>query len=288
MEEQDGAELLDQGKAFVDLSYWRKVAVAGSDALRWLNDLVSSDISDLAPGRAKQALLLSPTGRIRAMFTVAVPEQTIVLLQDPSQPSPVDDILSRYVLSSDVHLVDRTDELGLFAFPGLTSPPDVPGATVSAPSCLGAGLDLICPATDHDRLAAALGESFRGSGGEEMERWRVLVGRSLLGVDALEEDLPVEAGLDDLVSYGKGCYLGQEAVAKVRNLGHPRRLVMALESNETVSPGDPILAAGTEAGQVTSAARVGGRSLAIARVAWEARTGPLRTTTGIDLLPRST
>ncbi len=288
MEEQDGAELLAQGKAFVDLSYWRKVAVTGADALTWLNDLVSSDISDLVPGRAKQALLLSPTGRIRAMFTAAVPEQTIVLLQDPSQPSPVDDILSRYVLSSDVQLVDRTDELGLFAFPGLTVPPDVPGAAFSAPSCLGDGVDLISQGEGHDRLAAALSGTFRAAGGEEMERWRVLAGKPLLGVDALEEDLPVEAGLDDLVSYGKGCYLGQEAVAKVRNLGHPRRLVMALEANETVSPGDAILADGSEAGQVTSAARVGGRSLAIARVAWEARTGPLRTTTGTDLVPRST
>src|SRR6266545_3476988 len=161
MEEQDGAELLAQGKAFVDLSYWRKVAVTGADAFTWLNDLVSSDISDLVPGRAKQALLLSPTGRIRAMFTVAVPEQTIVLLQDPSQPSPVDDILSRYVLSSDVQLVDRTDELGLFAFPGLTVPPDVPGAAFSAPSCLGDGVDLISQGEGHDRLAAALSGTCR-------------------------------------------------------------------------------------------------------------------------------
>src|ERR1041385_5056937 len=97
MEEQDGAELLAEGKAFVDLSYWRKIAVTGSDALTWLNDLVSNDVLDLAPGRAKRALLLSPTGRIRAMFTVAVPAETILLIQDPFQPSPVDDMLSRYV-----------------------------------------------------------------------------------------------------------------------------------------------------------------------------------------------
>src|SRR5438552_7836431 len=286
MEEQDGAELLAQGKAFVDLSYWRKVAVTGADALTWLNDLVSNDLSDLAPGRAKQALLLSPTGRIRAMFTVAVPASTILLIQDPSQPAPVEDILSRYVLSSDVQLEDRTGELALFAFPGLASPPDVPGATFSAPSCLGAGLELVCAAADHDRLAATLGKSFRATGGEEMERWRVLAGRPLLGVDALEEELPVEAGLDDLVSYDKGCYLGQEAVAKVRNLGHPRRLVAALEASELVPPGDTVLVDGSEAGQVTSVAQIGGRVLAMARLAWEARTGPFRTATGTDLTPR--
>jgi folate-binding protein YgfZ len=288
MEEQDGAELLAEGKAFVDLSYWRKVAVTGADAPTWLNDLVSNDVSDLGRGRARQALLLSPTGRIRAMFTVAVPSETILLIQDPSQRSPVDDVLSRYVLSSDVQLEDRTGELALFAFPGVISPPDEPGASVSAPSCLGVGLDLICPAADHDRLAATLAQSFRETGGEEMERWRVLAGRPLLGVDAVGEDLPVEAGLDDLVSYGKGCYLGQEAVAKVRNLGHPRRLVMALEASEMVSPGDAVLVDGSEAGQVTTVARIGGRVLAMARVGWEARTGPFRTATGTELKPRST
>ncbi|SRR6266496_896827 len=283
MQEQDGAELLARGRAFVDLSYWRKVAVTGSDALAWLNDLVSSDVSDLAAARAKHALLLSPTGRIQAMFTVAIPEATIVLIQDPSQPQPVDGVLSRYVLSSDVRLEDRTEDLGLFAFPGLAMPPDAPGTASSAPSCLGGGVDLICPAEDHDRVAAALVEAFGAEGGEQLERWRVLAGRPLLGVDALEEDLPVEAGLDDLVSYDKGCYLGQEAVAKVRNLGHPRRLVVALEANDMVSPGDAVLADGAEVGQLTSAAQVGGRVLAMARVAWEARTGPFRTATGIGL-----
>src|SRR2546426_4417793 len=88
---------LGSGQAFADLSFWRKVAVSGSDALAWLNSLVSADLSDLAPGRARQSLLPSPTGRIRAVFTVVQFGQTVLLLQDPQQPKPVDKLLAIYV-----------------------------------------------------------------------------------------------------------------------------------------------------------------------------------------------
>src|SRR5438094_8874339 len=136
------AGALASGRAFADLSSWRKVAVSGPDARKWLNDLVSADISHLAPGRARRSLLLSPTGRIRAEFPVAARGDVFLLIQDPAQPAPMDALLSRYILSSDVELEDRTEHLALYAFPGLSAAPDMPGGTTSAPSCLGAGVDL--------------------------------------------------------------------------------------------------------------------------------------------------
>ena len=63
---------LTEGRVFVDLSYWRKVAVTGGDAVEWLNDLVSADVADLLPGRARRSLLLSPTGQVRAEFDAEV------------------------------------------------------------------------------------------------------------------------------------------------------------------------------------------------------------------------
>ena len=287
MDEPEGVDLLEQGKAFADLSFWRKVAVSGSDALDWLNDLVSADLADLAPGRARRALLLSPTGGVRAEFTVAVPGGSVVLIQDPTQPEPIDGLLAPYVLSADVSLEDRTNELALLAFPGRDRPPDAAGAAFSTPSVLGSGVDLISLTEDRERLVAAFSKAFRHVGGEDVERWRVAAGRARLGVDVLAEDLPVEAGFDDAVATDKGCFLGQEAVAKVRNLGHPRRLVLALEADGPVSPGDAMLIDGSEVGQVTSTAVVGARTLALARVGWQARGGPFRTPTGTELRVRS-
>ena len=112
------------------------------------------------------------------------------------------------------------------------------------------------------------------------DRWRIEHGAPRVGTDIAEGDLPVEAGLDDLVSHDKGCFLGQEAVAKVRNLGHPRRVLLRLRSDAPVAPGDPVLLAGDEVGAVTSAASVGAGTIVFARVPWEARDGDLRTAAG--------
>lgn len=272
---------------FADVSFWRKVGVSGADALAWLNDIVSADLADLAPGHARRALLLSPTGRVRAEFTVAVPGGTVVLLQDPAQPHSIADLLSPYVLSSDVRLADRTDELAVFAFPATATPPDLVGAAYSAPSCLGAGVDLIAPGEDHDRLLRILAGAFTRIGNEEVEAWRISKGIPKLGVDALEDDLPQECGLASAVSFDKGCFLGQEAVAKVRNLGHPRRLLLPLESTDAVAAGEPILAPDREVGEVTSAVRVDGRTVMLGRVRWDSRDGPLRTALGAGLMPRA-
>lgn len=291
MDGDDAVDALRSGKAFVDLSFWRKIALSGADAFGWLNDLVSADISYLGPNRARRALLLSPTGRIRAEFTIAVPGGNLVLLQDPSQPVAIDALLAPYVLSSDVELEDRTDDLALFAFPGRSNPPDTPGTSPSIPSCTGAGADLMALAEDHDFLLGTLSKAYALAGNEDLERWRVIAGIPRFGVDATEEDLPPEGGFGAAVAYDKGCYLGQESVARVRNLGHPRRVVLHLTASERVSPGDPVEDAGAEVGRITSATEHGGeagdgeRWWALAKVRWDAREATLASANGVPLSP---
>jgi folate-binding protein YgfZ len=285
-EDLSSATALAEGRAFADLSFWRKIGVSGADALEWLNDLVSADLSDLAPGLARQALLLSPTGRVRAEFTVTVPDGNLILLQDPIQPRSIGDLLSPYVLSSHVELEDRTDDVALFAFPGRTTAPDLAGTTYSSPSCLGIGVDLISMTEDHDRILGSLARAFTPIGNEEVEAWRIAAGIPKVGVDALEDDLPQECGLESALSFDKGCFLGQEAVAKVRNLGHPRRLLLSLQSADAVAAGEPILDGDRDVGQVTSAARLAERTVLLARVRWDARDVPLRTALGAALTPR--
>jgi folate-binding protein YgfZ len=285
MEHSSVVDALGAGRAFVDLSFWRKVAVSGGNAFDWLNDLVSANISDLGPGRARRSLLLSPTGRIRAEFTAAVRAGSLLLLQDPEQPKPIDALLSPYVLSSDVELEDRTAELALFAFPGRSAPPDTLRMTPSVPSCTGAGVDLLAVAEDHDFLLTSLSKAYTLAGAEALEAWRIVAGIPRFGVDALEDDLPQEGGYVDAVSFDKGCFLGQEAVAKVRNLGHPRRIVMHLSADGAVSPGEDVEAGGEPAGEVTSVWGDGGLWWLLARVAWRGREGPFHSAGGVPLVP---
>jgi len=285
---QDNVDLLFAGKAFADLSFWRKVGVSGADGSSWLNSLISADIEDLSPGRARRSLLLSPTGKVRAEFTVTGPDGGgLLLIQDPMQPRSILDLLSPYTLSSDVALDDRTDELALFAFPARAEPPDAAGSVASAPSCLGVGTDVIAPTDDHDVLLAHFSNLATLVGNEDLEAWRITAGLPRVGVDVLEDDLPQEGDLAGAVSFDKGCYLGQEAVAKVQNLGHPRRALLRLEASGPVAPGDLIEADGKEAGEVTSAASLNGRTVLLARVRWSARQQSLQTGGGVELRARS-
>jgi folate-binding protein YgfZ len=286
MADGENMERLRAGEAFADVSYWRKVEVSGADARAWLDDLVTADLSGLSEGYARHALLLSPTGGVRASFTVSVPDGTILLIQDPMQPTSVQDLLERYVLSSDVILEDRTSALAVFAFPGRTQGPSLPGTAQSTPSCVGKGVDIVATAESYDALLRSLSERFVHAGNEELEAWRIEAGIPRFGVDALEGDLPQEAGLSAAVSREKGCFPGQEAVAKVDTLGHPRRVVLALEAEGAASPGDPVMLDGSEVGEITSATVSGDRTLLLARLRWEARDAELQTELGAKLTLR--
>jgi tRNA-modifying protein YgfZ len=278
-----GVETLASGTAFVDRSWFRCVAVTGADARAWLNDLVSADVGDLGPGRARRSLLLSPTGHIRADVTVADVAGTLLLFQDPAQSPPVDALLARYVLSSDVRLEDRTPATALFAFPGRATAPDVEGTVSITPSVAGAGVDLVCASRDRDRVFASLSAAFTVADDAALDRWRIWNGIPRFGVDALDGDLPDEAGLGDTVATGKGCYLGQEAVAKMRNLGHPRRVLLHVASDAPLRAGDPVRAEDPPVGELTGATELGGRWRGLARVGWRDRGAPLRTGTGAPL-----
>src|SRR5439155_12090717 len=107
-----------------------------------------------------------------------------------------------------------------------------------------------------------------------------------LGVDFGEDALPAEAGWDSLVDASKGCFLGQEAVAKVRNLGHPPRLVVALSAPLQLQQGDPVLADGNDVGHVTAVTSEGEAWAILARIRWDARDLPLRARSGAPLQRR--
>jgi folate-binding protein YgfZ len=272
-------QALREGRAFVDLSSWRKVWVRGGDALTWLNDLVTADLSGLGPNEATRSLLLTPRGRIRADFTVAAFEDGFLLVQEPAVP--VDGLLAPYVLSSDVSLQDRTEALALVALPGADRARD-PDVLWWSPSSLGPGTDAAATTRPVlDRVLAGRTEA----GPEAVEAWRIERGRARFGLDLTEESLPHEADLGPAVALDKGCYLGQEAVAKVRNLGHPPFVVLAVRADGPIGRGEPVTAAGQEVGRITSATPTGEGSAALARIRWAARHRALTTASGVPLTP---
>jgi hypothetical protein len=239
-------QALDRGLAVLDLDGWSLTRVGGPDAERWLNDLVTASTVGLAHGDAVRSLVLSPTGRIRADLHVLRPfdGDGFVLLQGPRQPEAAAAILAPYVLSSDVEMAGA-DASGLFVTPG----PD-PRWTVAA---------------DRPRDTVVVDA-------EAYEAWRIRHKIARFPVDLDGDSLPAEAGLDaePVIDRAKGCYLGQESVARVRNFGHPARVVLAVRAQSPLRPGQAVLGQGRPAGVVTSVEPDGG-SAAMVRIRWDAR-----------------
>jgi tRNA-modifying protein YgfZ len=282
------SEPLEEGHAFADLSSYRVTEVTGSEAQAWLNDLVSADVGSLESGRSQRSLLLARTGGVLAEFTVARSPDALYLIQDPAQPGEIGRLLAPYMLSSDVDLRDRTGRLAILAFPGATAVPALDGTSSWSPSILGPGIDLVGRSEDRDRLAAALEPGYTPAADDALETWRIVRGIAKPGVDSQKGDLPQECGLEDAVSFDKGCFVGQEAVAKARNLGHPRRELLRLEADGPVVTGERVRTDdGNDAGAVTSVAALNGRHVLLARVAWRDRDAILRTASGAPLRARS-
>jgi folate-binding protein YgfZ len=121
------------------------------------------------------------------------------------------------------------------------------------------------------------------------ERWRVDAGIPRMGADFDTTSFPAEAGLDDAIAYDKGCFLGQESVARIRNLGHPPTVLRHVRSDAPLRAGDQLASNGDRVGSVTSAAPRAEGSVALAKVSWEARTADLTSGGGhpVHDVPRS-
>ena len=271
---------LDEGRAVVDLASYRKIRVRGSDAKRWLHDLVTADVVSLRPGDARRSLLLDPTGHIRADLQVACDREGFWLFQAPDQADLIDAALAPYVLSSDVRLDDLSSEHGLVAFPGSAD-----RAEGFRPSVLGAGHDVLGDGDGVETIAGTSPDRVVVSA-DAVEAWRIRRGRARMGADFDRSSLPAEAGLEAAIDTTKGCFLGQESFARVRNLGHPPRLVMHLTGDGRVDIGTMLVDdAGADVGVVTSAAELdGGRTVVLAAVRWSAREAPLRTANALPLI----
>ena len=255
---QDQVNALDGGVGVLDLDGWILVDVLGSDAEAWLNDLITANVSSLPGDGSVRSLLLGPTGRIRADLVVHRVPGGFLLLQSPGQPRPIDELLERYILSSDVSL--RRSE----AVPAVR--PAGSGAwTVSSQRSDGVP---VSP--------------------EAFESWRIRSRLPRFPVDLDEDSLPAEAGLDvaPIVDRDKGCYLGQESVAKIRNLGHPTRVVVGVEGSETLAEGQEVVGGAGPVGMLTSVDVLGGQRVALARIRWEARDTVLATGDGTSLVRR--
>jgi hypothetical protein len=269
-------ERLAAGDAIVDLSDRAVLALTGEDRLTWLDSLTSQSIARLAPGQSAETLLLDPTGRLEYDIRLLDDGVATWLLLEAAEAGGLAAWLRRMVFMLRVEIADRTEEfatIGAIGDPPLeaASPNGVALAWVDPWSAVQSGGHQYSLSTDHpsaswsyreiliERSRLASASALPVAGTLALEALRIAAWRPRLATEVDDRTIPHELDwLRSAVHLTKGCYRGQETVAKVHNLGHPpRRLVLLhLDGSEGVLPahGDAVMAGEVEVGRVTSSA----------------------------------
>jgi folate-binding protein YgfZ len=231
------------------------VWVEGPDAAGFLQGLLSNEVAGLPTGGATRALLLDAKGRVQADLRVrrdAADAFTLVL--DPAAGPLVAELLDRYHFSEDLELIGP-EEADTLTLPS-ASAAVAAGADVVVPSILPGAVEAVVD--DPGAAIAALG--LPEAPADALETARVAAGAARVGVDTGPSTLVQEAGLESVaVSFEKGCYLGQETVARARYRGRVNRRLRGLRlAAGPPAPGGRVLLDGREVGRMTSAAEVPG------------------------------
>jgi folate-binding protein YgfZ len=237
---------LAEGKAWADLSHLAILEVSGDDRAKWLHDLTTQHLSDLEVGTWSSALILDHNGHLEYQFNL-VDDGTATFLVLDSQYAPT---LLQYLLKMRFMLkVDARDASADFAVLR------APGAATD----IGGPFALV-PRSELGAMKELFGQSAKEVGTWALDAERVAAGRPRIGFDTDHKSIPNELGLlNKSVHMSKGCYRGQETVAKIFNLGAPpRRLVMLhLDGSAVVFPaqGTPVENNGVQVGFLGTVAR---------------------------------
>jgi len=231
---------LEDGHGFVDLSHRDVVRLEGPDRLRWLHDLTTQHLSELAAGVPTQALILSPQGHVEHAFRGIDDGTAFTLHTEPGAAAALVEFLERMKFMMRVEVTDVTGEVAVTWRPGREADP----------------YELV----PRDRLTAYAEAAGPAAGLWAFEALRIARGEPRFGLDTDHRTIPNEVGwIGSAVHLDKGCYRGQETVARVHTLGRPpRRLTLLhLDGTENRLPahGADVLVGDKSVGFVGSSAR---------------------------------
>jgi folate-binding protein YgfZ len=272
----DDYRTLLEGCGLLDRSERGKLALSGADAVEFLNGQVTNELADLRPGEGRYAAFLTHKGKmlgdLRVLAVAAQDGAGVELLLDTERSAlqALFDMIRRFKVGYRVELHKRTLETGLlsligpdaFAVAGIDPGEDehanvdveIDGIEALAIRT-DVGIDLLCESGQTEALAAALQQ--RGAtpiGEDAAECLRVERGRPRYGLDLDDSVIPQEAGLNErAVSFTKGCYVGQETVARLHYKGKPNKHLRGLRLSASAAPGAALRLGDKEVGTLGGA-----------------------------------
>ena len=205
---------LEAGTAWADLSHHNIIGVSGEDRLKWLHDLTTQFVSDLQPGVWMANMILDAKGHVEFQFNVVDDGTTTFLVLDPGYAEQLIEYLTKMKFMLRVDVKDASSEFAVLRAPG-------------APTEIGGPFALV-PRNEVEEMKKTFGGVATQVGTWALDAERVAAHRPRIGFETDHKSIPNEIGvLNGAVHMKKGCYRGQETVAKIYNLGNPpRRLVM--------------------------------------------------------------
>ena len=267
---------LEAGTGWADLSHLEIIAVSGVDRLKWLHDLTTQFLSELPVGQWTDAMILDPRGHVEYQFNLVDDGETTWLVLDPGYSTTLIEYLTKMKFMLRVDVRDASQEYTVLRAPGVADAIGGPYALV--------------PRAELEEMKALFNTTATQVGTWALDAIRVAAGRPRIGFDTDNKSIPNELGvLGGAVHMNKGCYRGQETVAKVFNLGNPpRRLVMLhLDGSDVAFPtvGSDVENDGIRVGFLGTVARhheLGTIALAVIK-----RTTPVDATLTVAGVPAS-
>ncbi len=277
----NGKEALDavvRSVALYDRSHWGRIRVFDRDRLSFLHNQTSNDFKRLQPGQGCEAVILTSTARTIDLVSAYVCDEDVMLLTAPGGQTQIMTWLDRYIFFGDkVQLADISDTTVCFSLMGPSSadllmklglselPDELDAhclgeiAQVSVRIALGSGLStpgytLIADQEQGSALWQGIAEAGAVLLGERVwERLRIVQGRPMPGSELTEDSNPLEAGLWQWISFNKGCYIGQETIARLNTYNGVKQQLWGLVSEQPIAAGALIYVDEQKVGIVTSA-----------------------------------
>jgi tRNA-modifying protein YgfZ len=243
-------ECLRESAGLVDRSARGKLRLTGAEAAEYLQGQVTNDVEGLEPGSGCYAALLTHKGKMLADMRILRGRDWIWLDCEPEALAPIARNVGTYSIGRDVRHEDVSGGYSILSLIGPAAgaaldatPPAEEHSFVEGDHGLYVathlGIDVICPAADAEAVRQALGVETVSE--EAAECLRIESGRPRFGLDVGPETIPEEAGLNErAVSFTKGCYVGQETVARLHYKGKPNRHLRGLRLPAPATSGDEI------------------------------------------------
>ncbi|MEM8676854.1 MAG: folate-binding protein [Cyanobacteria bacterium P01_G01_bin.67] len=276
--ETDARNAINQGVAICDRSHWGLLKITGADRLRYLHNQSTNDFEKRLPGEGCDTVFVTSTARTLDLATAYVTEDSVLVLVSPNRREQLLTWLDRFIFPFDkVELTDISASSVIFSLFGEQSSTLLSQITSEAISlqeigehqtvniadipvriALGSGLTtqgytLIVPRDRAASVWSAILESGAVPFGDRLwENLRIEQGRPVPDQELAEDYNPLEAGLWQTISFEKGCYIGQETIARLNTYNGVKQKLWGIKLSQPATPGTPIMVEDRKVGILTS------------------------------------